>query len=245
MEKRRNAKGEGSFKENPDGTVTYRKSVGYLPNGTRKVLTVTSSSRAMCIKEMKKKEAEWSRICSLHIVCPENTVAGLCEMHLRYQVDNGELKPKSIDRRECTIDKHIAPYPIGRMQLQAVRMADVDDHVSGLIREGRLSVSSIEKVIDVLNAAYNWAIARGELESNPIAPIKSALDKRLQKMEQRTSNEADVSVLSEEEEKAFVQEALSRNPKSGEYKYAAGLYGVLLLYTGMRCGEMLALRWDE
>lgn len=66
MEKRRNAKGEGSFKENLDGTVTHRKCVGYLPNGNRKVLTVTASSRAMCIKEMKKKEVEWSRVRGLH-----------------------------------------------------------------------------------------------------------------------------------------------------------------------------------
>ena len=43
----------------------------------------------------------------------------------------------------------------------------------------------------------------------------------------------------------IVQEALSRDPKSGEYRYAAGLYGLRLLYTGMRCGEMLALRWSN
>ncbi len=27
--------------------------------------------------------------------------------------------------------------------------------------------------------------------------------------------------------------------KTGKPKYAAGLYGMLLLHTGMRCGEML------
>ncbi len=81
MEKRRNVKGGGSFKENLDGTVTHRRCVGYLPNGNRKVLTVTASSRAMCIKEMKKKEAEWSRIHSLSTIGPGFTVTGLCEAH--------------------------------------------------------------------------------------------------------------------------------------------------------------------
>ncbi|MCM1190066.1 MAG: site-specific integrase [bacterium] len=244
MEKKRNAKGEGTFRENPNGTVTYKKSVGYQYNGQRKRITVTASSRAACVKEMRKKEEEWYRVCGFNTVVPGNTVADLCELHLRYQVEQGELKPKSIDRRECTIEKHIAPYPIGRLQLQAVKVSDVDSHISGLVREDRLSASSIEKVLDVLNAAYNWAVTRGELESNPVAPIKPTLDKRLQKMKQKTANEADVSVLSESEEKAFVGEALSRNPK-GEYKYPAGLYGMLLLYTGMRCGEMLALRWSD
>lgn len=71
------------------------------------------------------------------------------------------MKPKSIDRRECTIEKHIALYPLGRIQLQAVKVSDIDSHMSTLMQEGKLSVSSMEKVIDVLNAAYNWAITRG------------------------------------------------------------------------------------
>jgi len=245
MERKRNAKGEGSFKENPDGTITHRKTVGYQLNGNRKVLTVTAGSKTACIKEMRKKEAEWNKTKDSRDISQGHTVTDLCEIHLRYQVEQGELKPKSIDRRECTIEKHIAPYPIGRMQLQSVKVSDMDLHISGMIKEGRLSASSIEKVMDVLNAAYNWAIARGELEFNPIAPIKSTLEKRLQKMRQRTANEADVSVLSVEEEKVFVEEALSVNPKTEEFRYPSGLYGLLLLYTGMRCGEMLALRWSD
>ena len=63
-------------------------------------------------------------------------------------------------------------------------------------------------------------------------------------MKQKTVDEADVVVLSSEEEKRFVQEAMSRNSKTGKFVYAAGLYA-LLLYTGMRCGEMLALRWKD
>ncbi len=202
-------------------------------------------TRAACIKEMKKKEAEWNRIKGNTSVGKGSTVEDLCNMHLLYQVEQGELKPKSIDRRECTIDNHIAAYPIGKMQLQAVRVADIDNHISDLIGKSELSASSIEKVVDVLNAAYNWAIVRGELEVNPIAPIKPTLVKRLQKMRQKTVDEADVSVLSEEEERHFVSEAMLRNPKTGKYVYAAGLYGLLLLYTGMRCGEMLALRWKD
>ena len=46
MEQKRNAKGEGSFKINKDGTVTHRKSVGYKANGQRKILTVTAATTA-------------------------------------------------------------------------------------------------------------------------------------------------------------------------------------------------------
>lgn len=88
-------------------------------------------------------------------------------------------------------------------------------------------------------------MVRGEVENNPVAPIKPTLVKRMQKMKQKTVDEADVVVLSSEEEKRFVQEAMSRNSKTGKFVYAAGLYALLLLYTGIRCGEMLALRWKD
>ena len=245
MSEKRNAKGEGAFKINPDGTVIHRKSVGYKANGQRKVFTVTANTKAACLKEMKKKEDAWKRQSRVGSFCTSLTVTELCDRHLCYQANQGELKPKSIDRRECTIEKHIALYPLGRIQLQAVKVSDIDSHISTLMQERKLSVSSMEKVIDVLNAAYNWAITRGELEFNPVAPIKSPLTQRLQKIKQKSANEADVSVLSIEEEKLFIQEAMAINEKNGKYKYPAGIYGLLLLYTGMRCGEMLALRWRD
>lgn len=245
MEKKRNAKGEGSFKVNADGTVTHRKSVGYKVSGQRKILTVTAPNKSACIKEMRKKEAEWNKVKNRSAIGKGNTVCDLCQMHLLYQIEQGELKPKSIDRRECTIDNHIQAYPLGRMQLVEIKVADIDNHISTLIKEKRLSDSSIEKVIDVLNAAYNWALVRGEVEHNPVAPIKPTLVKRMQKMKQKTADEADVVVLSADEEKRFVQEAMLRDSKTGKFVYAAGLYSLLLLYTGMRCGEMLALRWKD
>ena len=158
-----NAKGQGSFKTNADGTVTHRKSVGYKMSGQRKVLTVTAANQAMCIKEMRKKELQWEKQQKKEILDIHNTVLELCERHLKYQVSQDELKPKSVDRRECTIQRHIGDYDLGHMQIQSVQVADIDSHVSRLIKNGTLSASSIEKVLDVLNAAYNWAMMRGEL----------------------------------------------------------------------------------
>ena len=243
MNRNRNAKGEGSFKENADGTITHRKSVGYKADGNRKILTVTADTKAACIREMRKKELEWHQTSSAEKIRGATTVTELCMLHLKYQMDRAELKEKSIDRRECTIDNHIGKYSLGRMQVTSVEVADIDDHVTDLMRKSGLSVSSIEKVIDVLNAAFNWAIMRGELQYNPVAPIKPTLVKRLQKMKQKTAEEADVDVLSVEEQDIFEQVAVEIWEKTGKMKYAGGLYCLLLLHTGMRCGEMLALRW--
>ena len=62
---KRNPKGQGSFTENPDGTITYRKGVGNKSDGKRKTLTVTAANRTMCIKLMKQKEQKWEKENSL------------------------------------------------------------------------------------------------------------------------------------------------------------------------------------
>ena len=244
MEKKRNAKGEGSFILNPDGTVTHRKSVGYKANGRRKVLTVTAATKTACIREMKKKEAEWKEEKASAHIQMGNTVAELCHSHLKYQIENGDLKPKSIDRREGTIINQIEKYELGSMQLQAVSTVEIEQHIRLLVAERKISESSIVKVIDVLNAAYVWAVLRGDLEKNPVQAIKQELIKKLKKMSVKQANEADVVVLSTEEVERFSKEAAKRNA-DGAYQYFAGNYLLLLLHTGMRCGEMIALRWRD
>ena len=245
IEKKRNAKGEGSFKTNPDGTITHRKHVGYKMNGARKILTVTANTKAACIKEMRKKEHEWKEKQEKITFSDALTIEELCTMHLEYQIEQKELKPKSIDRRECTIEKHIGEYDLGKMQIQAVKARDIDLHINGLINEGKLSYSSIEKVLDVLNAAFSWAKLMEKWDTNPVEKIKPSLAKKINKMKNKTAEEADVVVLSEEECRRFEVEALTIITHTGKFKYPAGAYGVLLLHTGMRCGEMLALRWRD
>ncbi len=67
--------------------------------------------------------------------------------------------------------------------------------------------------------------------------------KRIMRKHAKTVEEPDVVVLSEEE-KRFVKEALAVN-ETGGYKYPAGLYDLLLIYTGIRVGEALSLRFRD
>lgn len=244
-EKKRNAKGEGTFIQNKNGTITHKLNVGRRWNGRPKVLTVTCETKAACIREMRKKVSEWSASQDTAELMAKGTIGDLCWKHLEYQVEHDELKPKSRDRRETTIKCHIEAYELGRMQIQAVGMSDIEKHIAILLNEDRLSDSSVKKVVDVLNAAYAWAVSRGKVSTNPVTPVKVTLMKRIMRKHAKTVEEPDVVVLSEEEEKRFVKEALAVNDKTGGYKYPAGLYGLLLLYTGIRVGEALSLRFRD
>lgn len=239
-----NAKGEGSFKINENGTVTHRKCVGYKLNGRRKTLTVTAATKTACIREMKKKEKAWHQEQESMSITNYDSITDLCERHLQYQIENKDLKPKSIDRRECTIRNQIAPYDIGMKQIHIITAEDIETHINELINMGELKESSITKTLDVLNAAFEWAVRRGDLYKNPVHLVKADLKKKLTKLSQKDADEADVNVLSADEVDIFVKEALSLW-KNGKEKYIAANYLLLLLYTGMRVGEMLGLQWED
>lgn len=156
--KKRNAKGEGTFIQNKNGTITHKLNVGRRRDGRPKVLTVTCETKAACIREMRKKVVEWNASQDIAGATAKGTIGNLCWEHLEYQVEHDEIKPKSRDRRETTIKCHIEAYTLGRMQVQAIGMSDIEKHIAILLKEDRLSDSSIKKVVDVLNAAYAWAV---------------------------------------------------------------------------------------
>ena len=130
------------------------------------------------------------------------------------------------------------------MQINVITANDIEEHIQKLIKEGKVGSSSIKKVLDVLNAAFEWAKIQKDLADNPVEPVKSKLSTRLRKLSEKSAEEADVMVFSEEEAEVFYKEA-SKVCKNGKQYYSAGNYLLLLLYTGMRCGELIALRWRD
>jgi len=219
--------------------------VGRTVNGTPKILTTTGDTKNECKRLMNKRKREYEN----QIRCDEDfgilTIKNLCEKHLQEHMSQEErLKAKSADRRESTIKNQIAIYAIGGMQVQAVRPRDIELHIEHLIKNTKLSVSSIEKAFDVISSAYKWAISQGYMGTNPCEAVKDSIKHRLRKLEARKSVDADVVILSEDEKKQLVKIAREKD-ENGEYIYYYGLATLLLLYTGMRVGEMCALRWKD
>ena len=176
----------------------------------------------------------------------KDTLTTLCKKHLASDISHKHmLKPKAADRRESTINNQIAKYTIGNLQVQSITSKDFEDHIEALINENRLSVSSIKKTLDVINSAFNWAISQKILSDNPCTPVIKNLRTRLKNLDAIEADDADVIVLSEEEEKKLINVKYMFNKNNGKLKYPNILYVLLLLKTGVRIGELSALRFGD
>lgn len=256
--KARNAKGEGSFFEKPNGMILHRKVVGWKADGKRKTLSVTAATKSACIREMKKKEREWELEQEQGKIHSSLTLRDFLIKDLEGR--KGMIRPRSFDRLECTIQKHVAEYSIGLVQIQALNKTMLREHLFDLANQ-YLSKSSVKKVYDAINSAFRRAIESGELSKNPMVGVELPsddyfLDKKYEKAKKEGRNPAidyrrakafgmDVRILDFQTDYwLLVAEAL-KQCKNGKPKYPVGFAILVLLFTGMRIGELISLRWKD
>lgn len=238
----RRQRGTGYLRKNENGTKTLVVSVTDPKSGKSRKMQATAKTEVACRQMIAVKKNAWLE--SLTIDSNKLSVAELCKRYLQSQYEQGVIKPSSRDRNMCTINNQIEGQLIGNLAINKVMPSDIDDHFSKLFKDKRLSASTIEKVKYVLDASFKWAVSRGELKENPVDNVRDAIDRRLDVLSAKNAAELDVVVLMEDQERAFREEALTKTAR-GTYKYPIGLFCVLLLETGMRCGEMTALRWSD
>ena len=123
----------------------------------------------------------------------------------------------------------IAKYIIGCLQVQSITGKDFEDHIEVLINENHLSVSSIKKTLDVINSAFEWAISQKILSENPCTPVMKKLRKRLSDLETIEADDADVIVLSDEEEQKLIAVKYIFNQNNGKHKYPNIFYVLILV----------------
>lgn len=134
----------------------------------------------------------------------------------------GSVKPSSYQTYRRQIDGHLLPL-LGVYDLSELTPAVIHDFVEKLAASG-LAGSTVKSVYRLLAASLRFAQEEGQIAQNPCRKIKI---QGVQISEQR--------VLSRRE-----QDRIRTLPEA--QKELSALLG---LYTGMRLGEVCALRWSD
>ena len=139
-----------------------------------------------------------------------------------------DLKPGTVKRYRGLIDNHIVPA-LGDVKVHALTTKHLDDLYAHLRATGRnrpLSSSSINQVNVVLHGVLDHARRRQLIRDNIVADVRRP----------KPSTTRTMIILSPHESRALL-DATAHSEMGTLYAMA--------LHTGMRQGEMLALRWQD
>ncbi len=212
--------GEGTISKRPDGTWWARITVGKTPEGKQKRKAFYGKTR----KEVQEKlTAALNDINNNTYIEPSKmTVEQWMYLWLQEYKKNS-VKPQTYAAYEAHVRNHIAP-DLGSYSLSSLRNDMVQRFVNGLVNKGLKSIT-IERIVGVLKAALEQAVNNELIIKSPAAHVKMPLK------QDRTPR-----VLTVQEQKRLISAA--KNHRNGEIF-------ILILGTGLRIGEALALTWND
>lgn len=231
MADKRREHGTGGVTQRKDGRWQGQYDAGVKPNGKRDVKYVYGKTEAECKRKLRELIKEIHS--SDYISVQKESVKDYMNSWL-VNVKQNQLKPKSYDRLEQTLLYDVYPY-IGEIQLQAIKADDIQNMLNELKKDGK-AYSTIKKAYDAVNSCFKLGIEKRTISTNPavgvIIPNKKLFP--AQKIPFYTQDEA----------KRLIEQATICWP-NGTRRYPLGSFVPLIINTGLRMGELLALKWDE
>lgn len=224
-EKRKN--GEGGLTQKKNGTWQ-----GYVwvptEKGGKKQKYVTGKTPEEVVRKKKELEAKVEH--NIYIEPTKLTVAEWLDIWLKDYKDT-DIRSTTWACYETQVRKHIKPS-IGYIKLTELQT----HHIQKLInekktggradgRKGGLTPSSIHRLYTVIRASLEQAKLEQKILINPADAVR--LPKQIKK---------DIQFMDLDYAKIFLERA-KQSPDSCAFQLA--------LYTGLRRGELLALRWKN
>lgn len=220
MGKKRGA-GEGSITKRKDGTWQAAITIGRNPNGTQKRKYIYGKTRTEVSDKLNNVIKELKIGLQLDLSKVPSVSEWLNLWLWSYKKSN--IKPTTFEQYEVLIRKHIVPK-IGDIKLTKLKAEHLQLMYNEMYNRGK-AVRTIQLTHNVIHAALKQAVKCGNVITN--VSEATVLPKNTKR---------EMRVLTEEEQKTFLETV-----KEHELYNAF----VFSLFTGVRRGELLALKWSD
>ena len=232
MAKKR-ANGEGNIRKRKDGRWEGRYTAGYDPKtGKRLIKNVLGKTQAE-VKEKLKRALEETNGLDVSRASDEYTVASwLRTWYELYAKPN--VRTATANRYELIIEQYTVPR-IGNIKLKKLTTQHLQKLYKELLESGRihvgkgqdngLSTTTVHSVHLMLHCALERAVKERLISRNPCEDCIVPKPRKL-----------DMKILTPEHMKAYLEAADRRGLLPMFY---------LELVSGLRKGELVALRWDD
>ena len=235
----RRKKGEGSWSKKTIKGIEYQR-YRKLYNGEYKEFY------GRTVKEVKEKIQEFeSRNIYIKKTEVRKQTFGEYLENWFINVRVYEVESSTYLRNEQTINYHIKDSSLYNAQ-----MVNIDSELcQSLINKlsEKYSRSTISKVYVLLNMCFNYAFTKEHIGENPMMKVKMPKESSLvtKKKEAKWLSSSDVEKFVQEAERVNTREFRIKG-KVGERVYGVNAYyAILIIYTGLRIGELMALTWND
>ena len=229
---KRRGNGEGCIRKLKDGYWEARIQIGTQPNGKTKFKTFTRKTRKE-VQDLLNEYIMKERNNQPDIACNQTVSKWLLSWFDSYVDKNVAISTKV--SYEGIINNHLITH-IGHIKLNNLKKIDIEDMYNLLLTKGRadgkggLHHKTVKNISLVLHKALDEAMRHEYIVKNP-ADIA-----RVPAMRNTNSKKKEIKVLTREEGKALEDICVS------------DVYETVIkmtLYTGMRKGEVLGLKWTD
>lgn len=142
---------------------------------------------------------------------------------------SASLKQSSLTRDYGILNNQIKPS-IGEIKLSKLTSMDIQSQLINKLKDKNYSLSTIHKAYTLLNEAMKQAIQDSKIIINPCTGIKLP--------SKNVIIPKKIEVLDDDEISLFIKAAMLQTTKNS-------LAILIVLYTGLRVGELCALRWED
>lgn len=198
----------------------------YLPNGDGRRL----------IKRTSEKAIQDEIIQYYKISANEPTVRSVFCEWVERKLKYGEIQKQTYDRYVVDFERFIGKSSLSQKKIRSVEENELEDFIMDTIVENQMTSKGWGNLRIIIRAMFLYARKRGYCKLN-ITMFLSELDIS-KKVFAKNKRQDEMNVFTEDELKKIIDKLWSKNK--------IGHLGVLMaVYTGMRVGEITALKWED
>ncbi|WP_315074813.1 site-specific integrase [uncultured Clostridium sp.] len=219
--KRRRSNGEGSTYQREDGTWRGLLTIGYNENGSLKRKSFTGKTQ----REVSDKMKEYRALHNMDLLPTDDKLTLAQWFHTwLFTYRKNDLKPASFEKYEGIYRNYVDNNTIGNIKLKDLKATPLQNYYNSLIAEYEKTPATIKSINKCLKSCLSHALKEGYILKNYACfvnlPKAPTIDKD----------------STQDEQQVFMNEAI---------KDKKGILYIFALGTGLRLGELLALKWSD